>query len=70
MTSTSGDADENLEGNSLEFSLSTNGGGGELEMVMWARVRGMMRGVADRKESSEARRVGSAVDDSEFEGGK
>ena len=38
-------------------------------MVVWAKVRGTRRGVADRKESSEARRVGSVVVD-DVEGGK
>jgi len=72
MTSTSESEDADLEeavmGNLWEF-LRADGAGGELEMVVWAKVRGMSRGVADRKESSEARGLGSVVDD-EVEGRK
>jgi hypothetical protein len=70
-TSTSEDAAEDVdldEGNLWGF-LRIDDAGGELEMVVWANLRGMSRGVADRKESSEARRVGSVVD-GEVEGGK
>jgi hypothetical protein len=69
MTSTSEDADleEAVKGNLWGF-LRADCAGGELEMLAWERVRGMKRGVADRKESSEARRVGSVVGD--VEGGK
>jgi hypothetical protein len=71
MTSTSEDADldEAGKGNLWGFLRANNVR--ELQMVVWARVRGMRRGAVDRKESSEARRVGSVgsvVD--EVEGGK
>jgi hypothetical protein len=72
MTSTSesedADLDEAVRGDLWGF-LRADCAGGEFEMVMWAKVRGMRRGVADRKESSEAREVGSVADD-EVEGGK
>jgi len=72
MTSTSesedADLDEAVMGDFWEF-LRADNAGEELEMVVWAKVRGTSRGVADRKESSEARGVGSVVDD-EVEGGK
>ena len=69
MMSTSEDAelDEAVRGKLWRF-LRTDVVGEELETDTWAKVRGARRGVADRKESSEARRVGSTVD--EVEGGK
>ena len=70
MTSTSESEDGDLdEGNLWDF-LKAVCAGEELEMVVWAKVRGMRRGVADRKESSEARWVGSVVVDEVVEGGK